>query len=405
VRPPRVLTSVYHWRVDEPQPKDVDPHSLTRFAKDEALRLGFVLAGVTAPDPPPHVETYHAWLAQGRHGEMGYLARPAAIERREDPRRVLPECRSILVVAWPYDPPTPSTGRGRIAAYARGPDYHEVLLERLAQWVGAMEAHLGHAFPFRLYTDTGPLLEREMAQRAGLGWIGKNTCLIHPQRGSYVLLAEALLGLDLVPDPPFWADRCGTCTRCLDACPTACILPDRSLDARRCISYLTIELKGSIPASLREDVGDWLFGCDICQQVCPWNVRFAPMPDDPGAPTADPDASGLLGSDDEEIRRQTKGTALRRARRGGLLRNAAIVAGNLRAHDLQPELARCLREDPDPIVRAHAAWALGRLGDRESRQALRAALEVETDPEVREEVVRALRGPTPTLPLKGGGGE
>ena len=321
--------------VDESQPHDVDPEDLTRFAKAEALRLGFAMAGVTTPDRLPHLETYRGWLAQGRHGEMAYLARSSAVERREDVRRILPECRSILVVAWPYDPPAPADGRGRIAAYARGPDYHEVLLERLGQWVGAMEAFLGHAFPLRLYTDTGPVLERELAQRAGLGWIGKNTCLIHPRRGSYFLLAEALLGLDLVPDPPFWADRCGACTRCLDACPTACILPDRTLDARRCISYLTIELKGTIPADLREDVGDWLFGCDICQQVCPWNVRFAVPPNEHKTPQGDPDAGDLLSFDDDEIRRQTKGTALRRARRGGLLRNAAVVAGNLRARDIQ----------------------------------------------------------------------
>jgi epoxyqueuosine reductase len=369
--------------------KDADRRALTRFAKDEALRLGFAFAGVTTPDPPPHLDVVRQWLAAGRHGEMEYLARDRAVARREDPRRILPECRSILVVAAAYDPPSPSSRLGQVAAYAHGPDYHEVLTERLGRLMAAVQEYLARPFAFRLYTDTGPILERELAQRAGLGWIGKNTCLIHPKQGSYFLLAEALLDLELEPDAPFVPDHCGTCTRCLDACPTSCILPDRTLDARRCISYLTIEVKGSIEAELRPAIGNWLFGCDICQQVCPWNVRFAPSPAIPGTYPEPIDAYDVL--EGEGLKAPLQGSALRRARRTGLTRNAAIVAGNAGAADLVPALVRRLRDDPDAVVRAHAAWALGRIGDGVSRQALAEALLLEQDPRTRAEIEAALR--------------
>lgn len=371
---------------------ELDRHALTRFMKDEALRLGFAFVGVTTPEPPPHVDVYQQWLAAGRHGEMAYLARERAVLRRRDPLQILPECRSILVVAAPYDPPA-ATGRpGRVAGYARGPDYHDVLIEKLQSLMAAAEARVGHAFAHRLYTDTGPILEREFAQRAGLGWIGKNTCLIHPRQGSYLLLAEALLGIELDPDAPFTADQCGTCTRCLEACPTQCILPDRTLDARRCISYLTIELKGSVPIELRPAVGDWLFGCDICQEVCPWNIRFAPPPD-AGAPGREPvlNAQEILESDPGEVRPRWERTALRRARRSGLMRNAAIVAGNAQAAHLRPALERLVAQDPEPMVRSHAAWALARIGDARSRAALEEALSAEDDSAVRQEFEAALR--------------
>lgn len=370
-------------------PRD-DPIPLTRFVKEEALRLGFAFAGVTTPDPPPHLDVYRRWIADGRQGEMAYLARPNAVERREDPRRILPECRSILVLAWAYRPPPESWRQARVAAYAQGWDYHDVLMEKLRKLVSSVEERLGGAFPFRLYTDTGPLLERELAQRAGVGWIGKNTCLLHPRHGSYFLLAEALLGIHLVPDATFAADRCGSCTRCLEACPTHCILPDRTLDARRCISYLTIELKGTMPPELRPAVGDWLFGCDVCQEVCPWNVRFAGALSGASVEADDPTLGEILLADTEMIRRRTQGTALRRAGRRGLLRNAAVVAGNTRAEDVVPALVARLQDDDDPIVRSHAAWALGRIGGPASQDALKASLRSEADASVRTEIERAL---------------
>ncbi len=369
---------------------------LTAFAKAEAQRLGFDLVGVTTPDPPSHLDVYERWIAEGRHGEMAYLATDRARQRRADPRQIMPQCRSILVLGTSYLPrPRPTVApAARVAAYAQGDDYHDVLAARLRLLIAALETQAGLPFPYRIYSDTGPVLERELAQRAGLGWIGKNSCLINPQRGSFVLLAEVLLGLDLVPDQPFPHDRCGTCTRCLEACPTASILADRTLDARRCISYLTIEAKGDIPPSLRPAVGDWLFGCDRCQQVCPWNARFASPTSDPAfqpRPVLDPpDLLGLLRMSPESYRRDFRGSPLLRAKRHGLLRNAIVVAGNLGLPGAVSALAGILLHEEEPLLRAHAAWALGRLGVAEAASALRTALSSEKEVKVRAEVEAAL---------------
>ncbi|MBI3760875.1 MAG: tRNA epoxyqueuosine(34) reductase QueG, partial [Chloroflexi bacterium] len=228
--------------------------------KEYARELGFDLVGIAAPDHLPHAAFYRDWLAAGFHGQMHYLSTERAVERRSDPRVILPECKAIVVVGvnyWFPSPPHPTSleerGKGgegvtgRIARYAWGADYHDVLPRKLRELVAFVESEVGHAVEHRIYTDTGPLLERDLAQRAGLGWIGKNTMLINPRIGSWTLLGEILLDLDLEPDAPFEADRCGSCTRCLDACPTDAILDGRTLDARRCISYLTIELKGEMP--------------------------------------------------------------------------------------------------------------------------------------------------------------
>ncbi len=370
---------------------------LTRRVKAQARALGFDLVGVTTPDPPPHWAAYQRWVAQGLHGEMAYLARPRNLERRADPRRILPEAQSILVLGVRYPapesaPPPATDLHGRVASYAWGDDYHDVLLPRLQALVDFIQHAVGHEVAHRYYTDTGPILERDLAQRAGLGWIGKNTCLIVPGQGSYFLLAEILLGIALEPDPPFEADRCGTCTRCIDACPTGCIRPDRTLDARRCISYLTIEYRGSIPLDLRPQMGDWVFGCDVCQQVCPWN-RFATPEGDPAfAPRPDvpqPDLIGALSLELEAFSRRFRGNPIKRAKRRGWLRNVAVALGNRRDSRAVPALARALR-DPEPLVREHAAWALGRIGGEDARRALAAALEDETDPQVRASIQRAL---------------
>jgi epoxyqueuosine reductase len=311
---------------------------------------------------------------------MGYLATERARARRLDPRQILPECRCILVLAVPYSPPreldaaaSQQGTRGRIAAYACGDDYHEVLPPRLESLVHFIEAQAGHPVANRWYTDTGPILERDLAMRAGLGWIGKNTCLIHPRHGSYFLLAEILLELELEPDPPFATDRCGSCTRCIQACPTDCILPDRTLDAGRCISYLTIELKEDVPLELRARVGDWVFGCDVCQAVCPWN-RFAEPNGDPAFQGDDESQHPLLNRETElsteRFNRKFKNSPVRRTKRRGYLRNAAIALGNRGTAIDLPVLQR-LAEDAQPLVQRHASWALEqvrtRLGKGEGR--------------------------------------
>ena len=364
---------------------------LTQAIKAEARRLGFPLVGVTTPDPPPHLEVFERWLQCGRHGTMDYLATERARRCRADPRRILPECRSILVLGAGYPSPASSPlfpaplslplGKdrrggeeqkgaeeggqgwgliGRVASYAWGEDYHLVLPKRLQTLAVFIEREVGEAIPHRWYTDTGPLLERELAQRAGLGWIGKNTCLINPQAGSYFFLAEILLGIELEADFPFTADRCGSCTRCRDACPTGCILPDRTLDAARCISYLTIELKSAVPPDLRPLMGNWVFGCDLCQQVCPWNRFAAPQGDAAFAPRAGVPAPDLLAElqlSSQEFNRKFKDSALQLAKRRGYLRNVAIALGNLGDETAIPALTQSASHDPEPLVRAHAAWA------------------------------------------------
>jgi epoxyqueuosine reductase len=335
--------------------------------KVKARELDFILAGVTTPDPPPHYSTFDHWLAQGHHGTMEYLATERSRTRRADPREILPECKSILVLATPYDPPAQENDgigdRGKIAAYARGADYHDVLPTRMQELIKYIEKQVGSPVKNRWYTDTGPLLERDLAQRAGIGWIGKNTCLIHPQQGSYFLLSEILLDLDLEPDPPFVTDHCGTCRRCIEVCPTDCILPDRTLDATRCISYLTIELKEEIPVELRVKISSWVFGCDICQRVCPWN-RFAGEGDP--AFEADRPARDLteeLALTPQEFNQLFKGSPVKRAKRRGYLRNVAVALGNTGDLVHLPVLQNTLN-DPDPMVREHVQWAIEKIQQR-----------------------------------------
>lgn len=377
---------------------------LSRLVKQQAHQQGFSLVGITTPDSPAHFGVFEDWLAQSRHGEMHYLETERARLRRSDPRQILPECRSILVLGIRY--PSPGTEQnafsvqdarpvGKVASYAWNEDYHDVLPERLKAIVAFIETQVGEPVPNRWYTDTGPILERELAQRAGLGWIGKNTCLIHPEKGSYFLLAEILLGIDLEPDTPFQADRCGSCTRCLEACPTGCILPDRTLDARRCISYLTIELKGAILAQLRPQMQAWVFGCDVCQQVCPWNLRFASPQGEasfaprPGVPV--PDLIHELSLSPQEFNRKFKGSPVKRAKRRGYLRNVAVALGNARDTQAVPALIQVLK-DGEPLVRGHAAWALGRIGGPVAHKTLEQAYHSESDPGVLEEIRTALDG-------------
>jgi epoxyqueuosine reductase len=333
--------------------------------KVKSKQLGFILAGVTTPEPPPHYSTFENWLAQDHHGEMNYLVSERSRMRRADPRQILPECKSILVLATPYSPPASSRkgNGGEVASYAWGDDYHDILPARMKDLIQFIEEQVGGPVKNRCYTDTGPILERDLAQRAGIGWIGKNTCLINPKQGSYFLLSEILLDLVLEPDLPFVTDHCGTCRRCIEACPTDCILPDRTLDARRCISYLTIELKDEIPTGLREKIGDWVFGCDICQMVCPWN-RFAGE-GDPVFGDENPlqSLTDELAITNQDFNRRFKRSPVKRARRRGYLRNVAVALGNTGDMHALPVLKNVLN-DEEPIIQEHAQWAIGKIEQR-----------------------------------------
>lgn len=331
--------------------------------KAEARRLGFTLTGVAFPQSPPHYKAYEDWLAGGHHATMDYLATERARQRRGDPARILPECKSILVLGMPYHPPAAPTekqAQGQVAAYALGADYHNIIPGRLAALVKHIGDQVKYPVPNRCYTDTGPILERDLAQQAGLGWIGKNTCIINPKHGSTFFLAEILLGIELEPDPPFTTNHCGSCTRCIEACPTQAILPKHILDARRCISYLTIENKQEIPTEFRDKMGDWVFGCDICQQVCPWN-RFAAQQVDasfiPQPVTTKPDLIQSLALSTQDFNRQFKHSPIKRAKRRGYLRNVSVALGNAGDVRAIPALKKALT-DPEPLVREHASWAI-----------------------------------------------
>jgi len=364
------------------------PAELARALKAEARRRGFALAGIAAPTPSEHLEHYRDWVAAGMHGDMGYLARADAIRRRGRLEETMEGVRSVLVVAEEYgqeDPPgvPDDPSRGVIARYARGRDYHKVLKKKLVGLVRWLEEQVPGGVDARPYVDTGPILERELARRAGLGWFGKNTMLLNPRRGSYFFLGVLLLDLGLPPDEPFEADRCGSCRACLDACPTGALLGrDETgapvMDARRCISYLTIEHRGRIPEELRPLTGNRVFGCDICQEVCPFTRKFSVVAADgdyAARPTADgPTLVDLMRLSEDEWDAYTRGSAMRRAGYSGLRRNVAIALGNwLAALDTpDPEAIAVLTSalsDDAPVVAEAAAWALGRAPQRGSGDA------------------------------------
>ncbi len=329
-----------------------------------AAEEGLDLVGVAPAEPTPHYAAYLRWVKAGFAGGMSYLSREDALERRADPRHILSEARSVLVVAASYagapHPPLPPL-HGRVARYAWGEDYHRWLLKRLKRLVRRLQEAVGD-FPCRCYVDTGPILERAWAVRAGLGFVGKNASLIHPHLGSYLFLGVALLGVELPPTPVSAQGGCGRCTHCLDACPTSAIVKPGIVDARRCIAYLTIEHRGSIPVEMRPLIGEWVFGCDRCQEVCPWNRRplalHAEEKPPPGATLFLPD---LLLITEESFRRRFRHSPIWRATPVGLARNAAIVLGNRGDPKALPYLEEAARQHPDSVVREHATWAIGRI--------------------------------------------
>jgi epoxyqueuosine reductase len=373
---------------------------LISWIKAEAARLGFPFTGITTLAPPPHLATFLDWAEAGRHASMDYLSSAPSKEKRCSPSLILPDAKSIIIFGMPYMPSQPGALQpgslvGQVASYAWGLDYHEIIPPRLLELAERIGHHLGCQIATRAYTDTGPVLERDLAQRAGLGWAGKNTCLIHPKRGSYFFVAELFVDTDLDPDAPFLADHCGNCRRCIDACPTGCIRDDRTLDAGSCISYQTIENKGPIPLNIRPKIGKWVFGCDVCQQVCPWN-RFSYSVDvDPAfEPRAEISALNLLAEiqlDASAFNRKFRSSPVKRAKRRGYLRNVCIALGNSRDRQALPELIAVLRNEPEGLIRGAAAWAIGQIGSAKAHAELNDALRAESDQQVREEILTVLQ--------------
>jgi epoxyqueuosine reductase len=331
--------------------------------KAHARRLGFDLVGIAAAADADDFGRLVEWLDRDFAGEMAYMSRHA--EARRHPASILPEVRSVIMVGMNYKPAPDDEQKdaaARVARYAQGADYHDVLRGKLKQLLAWLRNE-NPGCQGRAVVDTAPLLERDFARRAGLGWIGKNTMLLNTRLGSYFFLGALLVSLDLKADVPHASSHCGTCTACLEACPTGAFAGPFQLDARRCISYLTIELRGPVPEEHRPGVADWLFGCDICQEVCPWNSKapasaeaaLRPHPD-----LVNIDAAELLSLSDEAFRRRFRGTALTRAGRAGLLRNAAIVLGNRGDPAALPALRNALA-DPEQVVSEAAQWAIDQI--------------------------------------------
>ena len=361
--------------------------------KTEAIRIGFELVGIAPAVTPSGFHDFQQWLNRGYAGEMGYL--PRRENAYEHPRHVLDGVKSIVMLGANYHTAkmqAAGPNEGIVSRYASGAaDYHEVLKNKLDQLADVLhEQHPGCRT--RGVVDTAPLLERDFARLAGLGWFGKNTLLINKKLGSWFFLAALLTDVELEYDQPHETSHCGSCTRCLDACPTDAFPEPYVLDARKCISYLNIELREPIPVELREGMGEWLFGCDICQDVCPWNNK-APLSDEPTfQPVKDlspVDAVELLPLTDEQFRERFRQTPLWRPKRAGLLRNAAIVLGNRGDKRAVPVLIDALN-DPEPMIRGAAAWALGKLGGQQAATALQSRVTIEENDDVSDEIRSAL---------------
>ena len=381
--------------------------ALSARIKAEAQRLGFELVGISPAQVPPHEQSFADWLRLGFAGEMEYLQRTK--ELRQNPLTLMPWAVSVVSVGMNYltplvRPEVSGDPKGWVSRYAWGDDYHDVIKNKLEKLLELVCERHGSRVEGRAFVDSGPVLERGFAGVAGIGWIGKNTHLISPERGSWFFLGELFLSLPLVYDQAI-RERCGKCDLCLKACPTGAFAGPYLLDARRCISYLTIEIKGSIPHHLRPLIGNHIFGCDICQEICPYNVKALPTKDAAFAPREGlyaPDLIPLLSLTAEEFRRRFRNSPIRRAKRRGLLRNVAVALGNLKSCAAVPALVRAL-DDEEALVRGHAAWALGQIGTAEALAGLQTRRLRETEVGVSEEIEAALemaRNQPPQLSLE-----
>jgi epoxyqueuosine reductase len=380
-----------------------DPAEVRQVLEERAREAGFDLVGVASAEPLREGgERLREWQEAGMAADMGYMQRP--VELLSDPKKLQKSARSVVSLGVSYYPGEhpENEGAGRVARYAWGRDYHEVIKARLFRLREELEEELGVRIKARGFTDAVPLLERSAAQHAGLGFFGRNSCLINGEVGSYFFIADLIVDLDLAPDQP-GTGTCGRCTRCMDRCPTGAIKAPGVVDARLCISYLTIENRGEIPRELREKVGDWAFGCDVCQEVCPYNKTKA-------SKSRWPEFSAEAGHGpylkieevleiraDEEYEERFAGTPLTRPGRAGLLRNCCVAAGNLKLKEAVPALVRALREDSSALVRGHAAWALGEIGGAEAT--LREAAQAEEDTWCKDEIRLALADGTATATL------
>ena len=361
-----------------------------------ANKLGFELVGITPAAQSETIARYRQWIESGYAGKMGYLERHLPL--KADVRQLLAEAKSVISLAINYytlDPPKAlavDPARGQISRYAWGDDYHDVIRQRLSELIDFIKQTAETELRTRVCVDTAPIIEREYAQKAGLGWIGKNTNLIHWRSGSWYFLAEVLINIALESDAPAVRGSCGTCTRCIEACPTDAIIEPNVLDSRLCISYLTIELKDGIPKALRPKIGNLIFGCDICQEVCPWNSKAVPTDEPAFQPRAEnfvPKLLSLIGMTQQEFSRRFKRSPIKRTKRRGFLRNVLVAIGNWGDRRAVPALKDALTDD-EPLVRSHAAWALGRIGGDTAKQILQTRLTVETEQEVITEIQDAL---------------
>jgi len=372
--------------------------TLTAAVKRLAIEHGLTVSAVTTADPFPeladHLEHH---IAAGRMDGLDWFTAERA-RFSTDPRNLQPTARSVLSVAvayWSVDPGKPDDGvpRGRISRYAWGVDYHVLLKERLTALLQSIEELVGRPVDARRLVDTARIVERAVAARAGLGWYGKNACLIVPGHGSWVLLGELLLDLDLVPDKAL-NRNCGQCSICIDRCPTGAIVAPYTIDTPRCLSFQTIEQRGMIPRAIRPLLGDWVYGCDVCQEVCPYTNAAKPDVDPAFLPrsvsNAYPSLAWLLTMTQAEFTATYRGTPVPRAKRRGLARNAAVALGNIGSSNDVAALTRALTEHDEPLVRGHVAWALGHIGGRRARSALENRLNGEFDSQVRDEIEAAL---------------